>query len=146
MGSASFPAGCDLRYSVANSKVGSAAAEVAGESAAKLLGGGVRMLVKESLGRDYISGRAEAALLRVVINICLLHRMRLIARHQALGGCDLIALRFDGEAGARVHRSAIEQHCASATLAAITDTLRPGHIELLAQSVKQGNARLKLRV
>src|SRR4051812_7916699 len=95
MGRAPFPAGCDLGYGVANSKVGSAAAEVATQAAAKLFRRGVWMLVEKSFGRDHITRRAEAALLRVVINIGLLHRMRLFARHQAFGGGDLMALRFD---------------------------------------------------
>src|SRR5438067_985578 len=123
MGRAPFPSGCNLRYGMANSKVGPAAAKVAGETTAKLLGRGIWMFVKERLGRDYISGRAEAALLGVIINIRLLHRVRLLARGQPFGCRDLVALCFDCQRGTRVDRSAIEQHGTRATLATITDAL-----------------------
>src|SRR4051812_29492786 len=104
------------------------------------------MLIEKGLRRDHEAGRAEAALLRVVINIGLLHRMRLLAGHQPFGGSDLVPLRFDCERRARVNRPTINQHGARATLATIADALGSGYVKLLAQRVEQRHAWLELCV
>ncbi len=104
------------------------------------------MLVKKSLGGDDEARRAEAALLRVIVNECLLDGMEMGGIAQAFHGGDLRALRVDGQHRAGVHGFVVHQHGASAAGAAIADALGAGKLKLVAQGVQQGDARLKLRV
>src|SRR2546423_6193151 len=66
----------DLRDGLANSGIGSAAAEIAAEAVADVVGAGLRMFVEEGLAGDDESGSAEAALRSIVLDECLLHRMQ----------------------------------------------------------------------
>src|ERR1044071_8435807 len=81
----------------ADADVGPAAAEIAAQALLHLFGRRVGVLVEEGFASDDEAGRAEPALLRVVVNKRLLDRVQLVALHQALGGRDAAALRLDGE-------------------------------------------------
>src|SRR5436853_7038 len=129
----------------ANAYVGAAAAEIAAQSFLDLFGRRVRMLVEKGFAGDHKTGRAETALLRVVVNERLLNRVQFIALHQAFGGGDGLALRFDGEHRAGISRLAINDDRASAAGGAITNALRAGYIKLIAQGFEQGDARLDCR-
>ncbi len=104
------------------------------------------MLIKKSLGGDNEARRAEAALLRVIVNECLLYRMEMARIAEAFHGGDLRILRVDGQHRAGVNGFVVHQHGAGAAGAAIANALGAGKLKLVAQSVQQGDARLKLRV
>src|SRR5258706_7302919 len=64
-----------LHHCRTNTHVGATAAEVAAQPGSQLFARWMRMLIEESLASNHEAGRAEAALLRVIINERLLHRM-----------------------------------------------------------------------
>ena len=109
-----------------------------------LLRRGIGMLVKKSLGGDNEARRAEAALLRVIVDKRLLNGMKMARLAKAFHGGDLRALRVDGKHGAGVHGFSVHQHGAGAAGAAIADALGAGKLKLIAQGVQQSDARLKL--
>ena len=111
-----------------------------------LLRRGVGMLVKKSFGGDNEAGRAEAALLRVIVNECLLDGMKMAGLAEAFHGGDLRALCVDGQHRAGVHSFVVHQHGASAAGAAIANALGAGKLKLVAQGVQQSDARFELRV
>ena len=98
------------------------------------------------LGGDHEARRAEAALLRVIVNKSLLYGMKLARFAETFHGRDLLALRVDGQHGARVHGFAVQQHGACAAGAAIAHALGAGEVKLVSQRVEQRDARLKLRI
>ena len=104
------------------------------------------MLVKKSLCGNNEARRAEAALLRVIVNERLLDGMEMARLAKAFHGGDLRALCVDGQHRAGVHGFVVHQHGASAAGAAIANALGAGKLKLVAQSVQQGDARLKLRI
>ena len=104
------------------------------------------MLVKKCLGGDNEARRAEAALLRVIVNERLLDGMEMPRLAEPFHGGDLRALRVDGQHRAGVHGFVVHQHGASAAGAAIANALGAGQRKLVAQRVQQGDARLKLRI
>src|SRR6185369_16988541 len=66
--------------------------------------------------------------------------------HQRLDRGDRLTLRLDGQHGAGIHSLVVEQHGASAALAAIANPFRPRDVELVSKGVKQRHARLDLKV
>ncbi len=88
------------------------------------------------------SGRAEAALLSVVLHEGGRHGVELAAVDETLGGLDLFALGLQREHGAGVDGFAVHHDGAGAASAAIADALAAGDIEIIAQGVEQRNARL----
>ena len=70
------------------------------------------------------------------------HGVELAAVDQRLGRLDLLALRLEREHGAGVDRLAVEQDGAGAAGAAVADALAAGDVEVVAQGVEQGDARL----
>src|SRR5262249_53088110 len=64
--------------------------------------------------------------------------------NESLGRGDLLALRLDGEHGAGVDRLVIEEHGAGAAGTAVADPFAAGDVEVIAQRVEQGDARLDL--
>ena len=103
------------------------------------------MLVKKRFGGDDEAWRAEAALLRVIVDESLLYGMEMTRLAKPFHGRDLRALGVDGEHRAGVHGFVVHQHGASAAGAAVTDSLGASELKLVAQGVQQGDARLKLR-
>ena len=78
-----------LRDGKLDSVIGAAAAKVAAEAATDLFGRGIRMLIDKRLERDHESRRAETALRSVVVDECLLDRVKGLTLHQGLdcGDC-----------------------------------------------------------
>ncbi len=104
------------------------------------------MLIKKGLGGDNEARRAEAALLSIVIDECLLNGMEVAGFAQAFHGGDLRALRINGQHRTGVDGFVVHEHGACAAGAAIADALGAGKLKLVAQSVQQGDARFKLRI
>src|SRR5258708_5260456 len=102
----------------------------------------MRMFVKKSLTRNHESRRAEAALLRVVINESLLHRMQLFAVHQSFDGCNSLALRLERQYRARVNGFAVHDDSAGTTARSIAHTFRSGQFQFVTKRVEQSHARL----
>ena len=67
------------------------------------------MLVQESANRDHETGRAEAALGRVVLDESPAHGVRLIPA-QSLDRRDLLANRLQRQNGGGTLRLAVDQH------------------------------------
>src|SRR5262249_26564497 len=103
-----------LLYCRSDTHVGSAAAQVAAEASLDLFGRRIGVLVEERLAGHNEARCAEAALLSIVVDECLLNRMQLVALHQIFNGADRFALCLDRQNRARVDRSSVDDHCASA--------------------------------
>src|SRR5205823_284251 len=127
-----------------NAAISPATAQIAADPLCNFLIRRMRMLFQKCFRRDRETWRTEAALLCVVVDEGCLYRMWL-AVTQSFGGNDLFALSLDGESGARVHGSIVDQHRASAALTTITDALRAGDIELPAHSIEQRDAWFQIR-
>ena len=83
---------------VAHLLVGAAAADVAGQGFLDLGGRGLGVLVEGGPHGDDEAGRAEAALLGVVLDEGGRHGVELAVGDQGLGRLDLLALRLRGRA------------------------------------------------
>src|SRR5581483_9007040 len=86
-----------LRDRGADADVGSTAAQVAAQAMPDLVRRGTRVLVEQGFAGHHEAGRAEAALLAVVVHKGLLHRVQSAVLFQPLDGLNLFALRLDGE-------------------------------------------------
>ena len=100
------------------------------------------MLVQKSLGRHDEARRAITALLAVVVHEGCRDRMGLAVRN-AFDGLDVLALRVDGQDGAAVHGFAVDDDGAGAAGGPVAHALGAGQIQMIAQRVEQGNARLQ---
>src|SRR5215218_4008485 len=98
-----------LENSLAHAGIGAAAAEVTGQPLVDLAEARVRVLVEQGLGGHDEAGRAEAALLGVVLDEGRLERMELGGPAEPLDGLDGPALGLDGEHGAGVDGLAVEE-------------------------------------
>ncbi len=127
---------------VAHLFVGAAAADVAGQPFLDLGGRGLGVLVQGGPHGDDEAGRAEAALLGVVLHEGGGHGIESAVAGQRLGRLDLAALGFQGQHGAGVDRLAVEHDGAGAAGAAVADALAAGDVEVVAQRVEQRDARL----
>jgi len=88
--------------------------------------------------------RAEAALRRVVLDECRLHRVRAALGRQAFDGGDVALADVNREHHARIDRRRVQPHSAGRTGAAIADHLGAGQAQVVAQSLRQRGARLNL--
>src|SRR5579864_9087023 len=78
-------------YGGAHSGISSATAEVPAQAVLDLLRRGIGMLIEKSLGGDNKARRAEAALLRIVVNERLLDGMKMAGLAETFDGGDLRA-------------------------------------------------------
>ncbi len=122
--------------------VRAAAADVAGQGFLDLGRRRLGVLVEGGTHGHDEAGRAEAALLGVVLDERRRHRVELAAVDEALGRLDLLALCLQRQHGAGVDGFAVEHHGAGAAGAAVADALAAGDIEVVAQGVEQRDARL----
>ena len=93
-----------------------AAAEVPGEGLLDLVEGRVRVLLEESGGGHQEAGRAEAALVAVLLDEGLLDGVELVPVRQAFDRLDRPAVGADGQIHAGVDRLAVEMDGAAAAL------------------------------
>src|SRR5579875_3254752 len=129
---------------VAHLLISAETADIAGQRFLNLGGRGVGVLVEGGTHGHDKAGRAEAALLGVVLDERRRHRIEFAAVDEALGGLDLLALGLQRQQGAGVDRFAVYHHCASTACTAITDALTAGDIEVIAQGVEQRDAWLNI--
>src|SRR5262249_19107505 len=93
-------------------------------------------------GEDH-SRRTEAALQSVLRPERVLQRVELSSsRGEALDCRDRSAVGLRGEAGARLHRAAVEQHRARAALARVAADLRAGQADDVAEEMDEKQTRL----
>ena len=83
----------------------------------------------------YESGRAEAALLGVVLPKSVRHGMQTFGRFQAFNGGDFAAFRVYRESCAGIDGAAVEMNGASAAGGAVANLLRASEIQVISQSV-----------
>ena len=87
--------------------------------------------------------RAEAALQRVMVDECLLHRVQLVrpcASPSTVRMCAALGLHGEHQAGA--HRLAVDQHRAGAAHAVLAADMRAGEAAIVADGVGQRAPRL----
>src|SRR5947209_6741337 len=89
-----LPPAADFADRLANAFVGPAAAEVPAQSAADVFVAGMGVLIEKRLARHHEARRAESALLRVVVDEGLLHRVEARVAAQRLHRCDLAPLHI----------------------------------------------------
>src|SRR5207249_903886 len=81
--------------------------------------------------------RAVPALEPVTFDEGLLQRMEALRSGHSFDGGDGLALGGDGEDQAGIRPAAVEQHGARPALPVVATLLRPGQVEMLAQSIEQ---------
>src|SRR5439155_9421814 len=104
--------------------------------------GRVRMFVQERLARDNEARRAKSALLGIVFHECGLYRRQVAAGRKSFDSGNLFTLSFDGEHRAGVDCLAPHDYRTGSARRPVTDLLRSGVVERVAQSVKERYARL----
>src|SRR5208337_1625772 len=114
-----------LQHGLPNPDVRPTAAEISPQSLFDLIKGGVGMFVQEGLARHDKTGRAKAALLRVVFDKGGHDGMQLAILRKPFDGHDVMALRLYGEQVARIDWLVIKHDCAGATDPAIAHLLGP---------------------
>src|SRR5437016_5653731 len=125
--------------------IGAAATEIAAQTGANLIDGGVGMVADKGRASDDETGRAESALLGVMAYKSLLDFVHLFRAADAFDGRDFTAFSLDGEHRAGINRVAIDQHRAGAAGAAVANFLATGEVESVAQRVEQGHARFDVQ-
>src|SRR5436305_703355 len=133
-------------HGLAHAGVGAATAEVAGEAVLDVLECGRGGVVEQGLGGHHEAGRAEAALLGVVLDERHGERMEISGPRETFDRLDRLALDVDRELAARVDCLAVENDRAGPAGAAVADPLGAGELELLAQDVEQRGTRLDIEV
>lgn len=101
-----------------------------------LLRGWIGMFIEKSLGGNYESGCAEAALLGVIFHERGLHGVQLLALHQAFDGDNALSLRLDGQNRTGVNRRVFHEYRAGAARAPVANPLGPGDFKIFAQCVE----------
>jgi len=124
--------------------IGAAATEIAAQTGAHLFEGGVGMVANKGRASHDETGRAESALLGVVVHKSLLDFVHLFRAADPFDGRDFTAFGLDGKHGAGINRVAIDQHRAGAAGAAVANFLATGEVEPVAQCVEQGHARFDI--
>src|SRR5579872_1746013 len=81
----------------ANTRVGTAPAEIAAQAAFDILARGTGMLIEKRLAGDHETRSAEPALLGIVIDEGGHHRVQAALRSQALDGFNTVAFGLNGE-------------------------------------------------
>ena len=102
------------------------------------------MLVEERLAGDDEAGRTEPALLGVVLDEGRLDRSKLPVGREPFDRRDLLPLRLEGEHRAGVDGLAPDDHGAGPAGGAVAHLLGSREVEVVAQRVEQGHARLDL--
>src|ERR1700683_2427699 len=69
--------------------------------------------------------------------------MQFAVLSQAFDGGDLVSLMHDGKRQARIYAASVYVHCTCAALAMVATFLRAGKLEVFAQRIKKGDARLQ---
>src|SRR6266567_4008730 len=108
----------DIRYapnSLLDCVVACASAQITLERTGKV----GKLCLVERGGRDYHAGGAKAALKALGIEKGLLHRVQFAVLGEPLNCRHLLALRSEGRIEATVHRRAVHEDAASATVAGI---------------------------
>ena len=111
-----------------------------------VLQSGIGIAVEERLGGHDEAGRAEAALLGVVLHERGLEGIELVAVAEALHRMDGGELEGDRQQAARIDRIAVDQHRAGAAGAAVADPLGTRQLQMIAQGVEQRRPRLEHQV
>jgi hypothetical protein len=93
-------------------------------------------------GHD-LTGRAIAALEGVALDKGGLQRMKLLALRQAFNGLDLAPIDQRGEREARLHALSIDEDRAGSALPEVTAFLRASELQVFAQGIEQGGARIE---
>jgi hypothetical protein len=75
-----------------------------------------------------------------------LHGMQPLGRTQPLNGSDRFALVHDGKGQATVDPAPLDDHRAGAALAMVAALLGAGEVQMLAQRIQQGGARVELQM
>ena len=92
--------------------------------------------------RADLAGRAIAALEAIALNERRLQGVERLRRSQPFDGHDLVALVHHRERQTGVDPPAVDQHRAGAALAVIAALLGAGQVQMFAQGVQQGGARI----
>ena len=103
------------------------------------------MFVQEGLARHYKTGRAKAALLRVVFDKGGHDGMQFAILGKSFDRHDVMSFRLNGEQIARIDRFAIQNDCAGATDPAIAHFLGPGQVQMVPESIEQCDARFEIQ-
>src|SRR5262245_48701920 len=91
-------------------------------------------------GRQDLTGRAVAALERIVVDESLLHRVQCaVGLGQALDRRNISPFGHHREVQARQHPPVVYEHCAGAALAVITTLFGSCETDMFAQGVEQGS-------
>src|SRR5262249_24416988 len=122
----------DGLYGLDDVVVAGTAAEIALEPVADLVVRRARMLLQEAGRRHDHSGRAVAALQRMVLLERALHWVRLAVRGKPLDRRDLVPVGLDRENVARLHRLSVEIHGAGAARGRVAPDIGACETELLA--------------
>src|SRR5204862_3048209 len=118
-------------------RVRTAAAEVPSDRAAHVILGRRSVLPEKSDDRHDLARRAKAALEGIRVDEGALHRVQLAILRDPFDGLHSLPLARDGERHARVDGSAVHEDGAGATRSLVTDLLRSGEREGLAQRVEK---------
>jgi hypothetical protein len=95
-------------------------------------------------GRKDLTGRAVAALKRIVVNESLLHRVQCaVGLRQALDRRDISPFGHNREFQARQHPPVVYKHCAGAALAVITTLFGSRETDMFPQGVEQGSTAVQ---
>src|SRR5262249_16658273 len=129
-----------LRYGPANSHIGSAPAKVAAQPFLNLLGSRIGVLVQECLAGHDKSGSAETALLGVIVDKSLLHRVQSLPGQQAFDRRYLLSLSFDCQHRARINGFAIDDHRTGTARSAVAHAFSAGKVQIVAQRIQQRDA------
>jgi hypothetical protein len=103
------------------------------------------MFIQKRAARHYKTGRAKAALLRVVFDKGGHDGMQFAVVRKSFDGYDLTSLRLYGEQAASIDWLAIENDRARSTDPAIAYFLSPGQIQMVAESIEECDARFEIK-
>src|SRR5690242_8957581 len=118
-----------------------APAEIAADSVANLLGGGIGVLADKSRAGDDKAGRAEATLLGIVMHERLLHLVHPFRCPQSFDRGDFAAFGLYSQHRAGINRMAIHKDRAGTARATVANLFATGEIEPVAQRIQQGDTR-----
>ncbi len=126
--------------------VGSAAADVAVHGVLDVVVGGADVFFENGHGGHDLAGGAVAALVAVVLDEGGLHGVEVAGLADAFDGGDLVGggRVHEGEGHAGVDASAVDVDGAGSALAVVAALLGAGQVEVLAQAVEQGGARIHI--
>src|SRR5450432_562590 len=126
-----------------NAGVGPAPAEVSTQTCLDLVGGCMRMLIEKSFRRHDKTGRAEAALLRVIIDEGLLYGVKFAGLAETFNGRNLPVLGVNSKNGAGINSFAIQMDGAGAAGSTIANALGAREFKLVAECIQQSDARFQ---